>query len=190
MAGRVVRVAVVFEGGLVVLAWGLGWLLALPPFERIYLRWQAVAWGVVATWPLLLGMWWCARTQWGPFPRLMRDVEESLLPPFADCSYFELALISLLAGLGEEALFRGVMQSALAYWLNHWGALVVASVLFGLGHLITPTYAILAGLIGLYLGGLLMAYDNLLLVIVVHALYDFVALIYLLRRYEAGSEPH
>jgi len=182
MGGNFARLAIVFGGGIVVLAWGLGWLLALPPFGRIYLNWQAVGLGVVATWPLLLGMWWCTRTRWGPFPSLMREVEERLLPPFANCSYFELALISLLAGLGEEALFRGVIQSALADWLNPWAALVMASVLFGLGHLITPTYAILAGLIGLYLGGLSMAYDNLLVVIVVHALYDFVALIYLLRR--------
>jgi membrane protease YdiL (CAAX protease family) len=61
---------------------------------------------------------------------------------------------------------------------------VIASALFGLGHFITPMYALLAGLLGLYLGGLAMIYDNLLLVMVVHALYDFVALVYLVRKYK------
>ncbi|MBI4489103.1 MAG: CPBP family intramembrane metalloprotease [Deltaproteobacteria bacterium] len=182
MRGRIVRLAIFFEGGLLVVAWGLGWLLESPLFEQVYLRWEAIAWGIVATFPPLLGAWWCAHTKWGPFLRLMREVEERLIPLFADCSRFELAVISLLAGLGEEGLFRGVIQTALADGLGPWGALVVTSVLFGLGHLITPTYAVLAGLIGLYLGGLLMAYGNLLAVVVAHALYDFLALIYLIGR--------
>ncbi len=46
----------------------------------------------------------------------------------------------------------------------------------------------LAGLLGLYLGGLLMAYDILLVVIVVHTLYEFLALMYLLRRHKAQHE--
>ena len=39
----------------------------------------------------------------------------------------------------------------------------------------------LAGLIGLYLGWLWLAVGNLLVPIVVHALYDFVALMYLVK---------
>jgi membrane protease YdiL (CAAX protease family) len=111
----------------------------------------------------------------------MHEVEERLIPLFEECSYFEIALICLLAGVGEEALFRGVIQSALAEWLSPWWALFVASGLFGLGHLITPTYAALAVLLGIYVGGLFMLYDNLLTVVVVHVLYDGMALIYLTR---------
>ena len=40
----------------------------------------------------------------------------------------------------------------------------------------------LAGLIGIYLGWLLAATDNLLVPIVAHAAYDFLALVYLLHR--------
>ncbi|MFQ5932792.1 MAG: lysostaphin resistance A-like protein [Nitrospiraceae bacterium] len=187
MQGNIVWLAIVFEGGLVVLAWGLGWLLEYPPFEQVHLRWQAVAWGVVATCPPLLAMLWCTRSQWGPFPRLVREVEETLVPPFAGRSHLDFALISLFAGFGEEALFRGVIQTTLADSFNPWVALAVASTLFGLGHLITPTYAVLAGLLGLYLGVLSMAYENLLLVIVVHTLYDFVALMYLVHKHKARA---
>lgn len=187
---NIIWLATVFEGSLVVLAWGLGWLLEYSPFEQVHLRWQAVAWGAVATCPLLLAMLWCTRLRWGPFPALMREVEAVLVRPFAGCSYFDLALISILAGLGEEALFRGVLQTVLANLLNPWVALAIVSTLFGLGHLITPTYAVLAGSLGLYLGGLLMAYDNLLVVIVVHTLYDFLALMYLLRRHDVQEKLH
>jgi membrane protease YdiL (CAAX protease family) len=53
-------------------------------------------------------------------------------------------------------------------------------VLFGLLHPITPTYAVLAALMGAYLGGVWLASGNLLVPIVAHALYDFIALAYLL----------
>jgi len=187
--GNVVWLAIVFEGGLVVLAWGLGWLLESPPFGHVYLSWQDIAWGAVATCPPLMAMFWCTRLQWGPFPALVREVEENLVPLFAGCSHFHFALISMLAGIGEEALFRGIIQTTLADRLNQWVALAVASALFGLGHLITPTYAVLAGLLGLYLGGLSMVFDNLLLVIVVHALYDFVALTYLVHKHKTQHVP-
>lgn len=179
---NVVRLAILVEGGLVVFAWVLGWLLNRPPLELIHISWQAVSWGVIATCPMLLAMLLCTRSGWGPLVRLMKDVDEIVVPLFAGSSLFSLAVISILAGFGEEALFRGVIQSTLADSLNPWIALAVASTLFGLAHIISPTYAILAGLIGLYLGLLSMAFENLLVAIVVHALYDFVALVYLVRR--------
>lgn len=174
--------AILLEGSLIILASVLGWLLGFPPFERLYPRWSALVWGVVATAPLLLGMRWCADTRWEPLSRLMRDVEEKIVPLFSTCAVSELALISVVAGVGEELLFRGVIQTALSEWFGPWGGLLAASVLFGLGHMVTPTYAVLAGLIGLYLGALSMVFGNLLQVVVVHSLYDFVALLYLVRR--------
>ncbi len=57
MAGGIVRLAMLFEGGLIVLALGLGWALKSPFYEEVVLRWQAVAWGVVATAPPLFIMW-------------------------------------------------------------------------------------------------------------------------------------
>jgi len=57
--------------------------------------------------------------------------------------------------------------------------LLVASLLFGVVHWLTGLYALLAGMVGLYLGGLYLLTGNLLVPIVVHALYDIVALGYL-----------
>ena len=94
-------------------------------------------------------------------------------------------MIATLAGLGEEMLFRGVVQGAIAHRLDGeagmWIALLVAGVLFGLGHCITVTYALLAGLIGIYLGAIWRLTDNLLVPIIAHAAYDFAALVYLVR---------
>jgi membrane protease YdiL (CAAX protease family) len=176
-----VRLAVAVEGGHVVVAWALGWLFGHPPFELVELRWAAVGWGVLATCPPLAVVWCCTRSRWQPLVRLMHEVHKKLVPAFARCSIHELVLISVLAGVGEEALFRGFIQSALAYWLHPWLALLLTSIVFGLGHLITPAYAILAGLLGLYLGTLALIYENLLMVMIVHGLYDLLALLYLTR---------
>ena len=108
-----------------------------------------------------------------------------LVPLFRDCRLAELAIIATLAGIGEEMLFRGVIQAAAAQEIGGqrgvWLGLLLASVLFGLLHPITPTYAILAGLIGLYLGGLWLASGNLLTPVVAHGAYDFLALVYLVK---------
>jgi membrane protease YdiL (CAAX protease family) len=109
---------------------------------------------------------------------------------FADLSMMQLALISLLAGFGEELLFRGVLQSALGDRIGPpwgiWMGLLVASVIFGMCHWLTSTYALLATLIGIYLGALLLLTGNLIAPIVTHALYDFVALVYMVRRDSSG----
>ena len=62
-----------------------------------------------------------------------------------------------------------------------WIGLLAAAFLFGLLHLLTPVYGLMAALIGLYLGWLWMASGNLLVPITVHAAYDFIALVYLVR---------
>jgi len=60
--------------------------------------------------------------------------------------------------------------------------LAIASIVFGLAHPMSVTYAVLAGAIGVYWGWLLMASENLLVPIVTHTAYDFVAIVYLTRR--------
>jgi membrane protease YdiL (CAAX protease family) len=126
----------------------------------------------------------------GPAHRLVSLVVEQLGALVAALSVSELALLAALAGISEEVLFRGVVQVGLARVLPEPGALLIASVLFGLAHFATKAYAILAGIMGLYLGALFLAQGSLLAPIITHALYDFIALIYVARRYRdshAGS---
>ena len=66
--------------------------------------------------------------------------------------------------------------------------LFAASILFGLAHLVTPTYAFLAGLVGLYLGWLYLASSNLLVPVTVHSVYDFVALTFLIRQHRRREQ--
>ena len=56
-----------------------------------------------------------------------------------------------------------------------------APVKIGIMHPITPTYAVLATGVGVYLGVIFLLNENLLVVMLAHGLYDFIALLYLTR---------
>ena len=179
--GRIVLLAILFEGSLALAAMALGWVSGYDPLVDLRWTWPAAGWGAAATLPPLVLMYWCARTPWSPCHALTQLVRSLILPFFARATWIDLALVSTAAGVGEELLFRGFLQASLADWLGPWVGLALASLLFGLAHLITPTYGVLAALLGAYLGGLWLACNNLLAPIVTHALYDFVALLYLLH---------
>jgi len=180
--GPVIISAVLVEGGLAVTAWWLGNWWGYPPGDALALTWSATLWGLAAVLPMLALMLWVERSAWRPWRRLMAVVRRQIAPLFADCSYADLALISALAGLGEEAMFRGVIQPALTPWLGLLPALLVTSVLFGAAHMITPGYFLLATAMGAYLGYLAIATGNLLAPIIAHAVYDFLALAHMVRK--------
>jgi membrane protease YdiL (CAAX protease family) len=178
----VVLLAIFVEGGLLAGASLLGWMLDQPPLR--FFNWTpwAALWGVAATLPLLVLFFVFLRWPIKPFKRIQRFSEEVIRPLLAPCSWIDLLGISLLAGLGEEVFFRGVIQEAFARRLPVWAGVLVAGVLFGLVHSITFTYVVLATLMGVYLGWVwLYADHNLLVIVITHALYDFIVLLWLLR---------
>jgi hypothetical protein len=90
---------------------------------------------------------------------------------FAQSKISDLILISLFAGIGEEALFRGVIQQKFG--------LVTASIVFGLAHCISPAYVIVTVIMGLYIGLIYQASQSLLVPVQLHFIYDLAALLYL-----------
>lgn len=178
----IILLAVLFEGGLLAAASLLGWMIDQPPLRFFAWTLPAVLWGVVATLPMLVLFFLFLRWPIGPLKRIQRFSEDVLRPLLAPCSLIDLLGISVLAGLGEELFFRGVLQEAFTRWFNVWVGILLSSVLFGLPHAITFTYALLATVMGAYLGCVwLYADHNLLVLVIAHALYDFIALVWLLR---------
>jgi len=175
----IVKRAIAVEGGLILLALALARLSGRSLFDLIALDWEGLLAGLLATLPLYAAMVWSTRTSLPPFPRVRRDVERLVMPMFRGLMSWEMALVALLAGVGEELFFRGLMQTGLAGVTGVWTALILTSVLFGALHWVTATYAALAGLVGLYLGAFMVVSGNLAVPILVHALYDFLALRYL-----------
>jgi uncharacterized protein len=186
------RIALVGEAFLALLALGLGSLLDLSLGQHLGTSWQAALWGIGATAPLMLGLGWILSRRRGPLWELTRMVVRHFGAAVAARSTAELAILAALAGVSEELLFRGVIQTGLARVMPAALALLVASISFGLAHFATVTYAVLAGIMGLYLGALLQLQGSLVAPMITHALYDFAALICVAQRYRmfpAASEP-
>ena len=88
-------------------------------------------------------------------------------------------LFGVIAGLGEEWLFRGVFQTALANkFASETIALFISGAIFGLLHAVTPLYALLATLASFFFGYLYNISGNLAVPMVSHAVYDIGALVW------------
>jgi uncharacterized protein len=182
------RLALTGEAGLLLLAWALARWWGVSPLQAIGPFESGFGWGIAATAPLLLGLAWMLSSTAGPIRRLVQLVVEQVGPLLGPLSIWHLALLAALAGFSEEILFRGVLQVGLSGWLSDAGSVFLASVLFGLVHFASREYALMAGVMGAYLGTLFLLQGNLLVPIVTHALYDLVALIWVARRYRSLAE--
>jgi membrane protease YdiL (CAAX protease family) len=173
--------AVFFEAGLAPLSLFLGWLVGHSPLESLKWIGRDAVLGVVAAVPLVLVFLAILRWPIGPLARVKKFCEAEVEPVLHDSSWSEIALISVSAGVGEEMLFRGVLQASIGAWLGWPWGLGLASLLFGLLHPISIAYMVITGVLGLYLGVVWHFGGNLLTVMIAHALYDFAALGYILR---------
>jgi membrane protease YdiL (CAAX protease family) len=190
---QIIIAAIVFEGAIGLFALAAAYFVEVPIEE--FTQWNAsdLLLGIAAALPALVVLLTLVHIPAPPFRRLRDLVRNHIVPLFRECSTAELLLISILAGVGEELLFRGVIQHGLSERIGPPSGVVigiaVASVLFALAHALTWTYAALAGLISVYFGWLLVATGNLLVPIAAHAAYDFLAFIYLLRFERPAEAP-
>jgi cytochrome P450 len=79
-----------FEGGLALLAWGLGWLLDQPALATFRWDLRDAGLGVLATLPMLLVFAVITRWPRGPLRRIHEFFEEVVRPLFQPCSLLEL----------------------------------------------------------------------------------------------------
>ena len=137
--------------------------------------------GLVAVIPMLMLLAWGLRNPQGAVGKVTMQARDFVIQFLRGIGLPGFALISLLAGIGEEALFRGFLQTFIAQHSTAWAGIVLASIIFGLAHAVSRTYAIVATVIGVYLGLLYFYTGNLVAPVVCHAVYDFIALVWLTR---------
>lgn len=173
--------ASLFEGGALLLGILLSWLLDIPLLPRALTPVRDLALGTLwASVPFLFFVILISKhgRRIPGLQHMRKLMRKGVCELFSQATMVDIAYISLLAGIGEEVLFRGVIQ-------NKFG-LLVASLLFGLAHAITPAYVIVAALMGLYIGFLYEYHGSLLVAIQLHFTYDLCALLWL--RYSVEPE--
>ena len=177
-----------FEASLILVAVLLGWIAGINPFATIYFSETALAYGLLGTVPLFLMFLSLEQIQGKSVGDIRKLLLNTLGPGLHRYHWTDLLILAAIAGVSEELLFRGVIQP----WIERsWGmaaGLIVSNIVFGLVHAVTPLYALLAALVGIYLG-LSLDYGgdrNLLTPIIIHGGYDFLAFVALMRVYRAG----
>ncbi len=169
------------ESSLLVIAVLLGWVLNRPALATLHWQTNDFLWGLVGVLPMAAAFWWMVNSSWHPLVEIHWFLDQYVRPILGQWSPWQLLVVSVVAGISEESLFRSVIQGGLVPYLHPLGALAVASILFGLCHAMTRAYAVIAALIGAYLGGLWLLTGNLLAPVTSHAVYDFLALMYFLH---------
>jgi uncharacterized protein len=184
--------AVVVEGSLALVAVLLAWMFAVPLREQMPASGEQLAYailrGVLVTLPMIAVFLWLVHSSRATLRELRQQVEWLIAEMFPAASASQFALVALLAGVGEELLFRGVLQHVIAHWATPLTGLIIASLLFGLAHALSKLYFFLATAIGLCFGGLVLQYNDLVAPMVAHSLYDFFALSYLSRRLRLSGD--
>ena len=174
LRSKLLVLALLVEGGALIVALILAriWGIALFPLSEHMLRDMLIGTAAAAIPFVLFVFSLSEKARTVPIIRSLRKtITGDIRTLFASTTVVDIFLISLAAGLAEEVLFRGVIQA-------RWG-IIVASILFGLLHSVTPAYVLLATVIGFYIGLLYHCFQSLLIPIQLHCIYDFGALIYL-----------
>ncbi|MBV6343079.1 CPBP family intramembrane glutamic endopeptidase [Candidatus Magnetobacterium casense] len=171
---RVVVLAVAVEGGLLLLAAVLSGRLHIGlvfgserPLRDCLV---ALAWTLPPVAVFVISLSEMAMSL--SFMRTMRQfVINHIRAMFINTTFVDVVFICILAGVGEEALFRGIVQVKFGII---WG-----SVIFGLLHFVSPAYFVFATAMGLYIGWVFTLYNSLFVPILIHFLYDLGAIVYL-----------
>lgn len=105
----------------------------------------------------------------------LRSISIELQSMFGHFNWAMIVLISIMAGVSEELLFRGVLQSLLVDATSPLIGIVISSAVFGALHCLSRTYVVLAFLVSLLIGAVFYVTGDLITVMVLHAVYDFFA---------------
>lgn len=173
--------AIAFQGGIALVALLALWLFGIPVQNDGLGTAVAVLLGTLAGVGTYGVLYLLSRVPGFHSPTMTRhllDLRRFVL----DYSWPVLITLALLAGFGEELLFRAVIQGWPAAAGYPWLGLLAGALLFGLAHCLSLAYFAVTALMGLALGLAYLHSNSLLLVMVWHGVYDLIA-IYLLRHY-------
>ena len=140
--------------------------------------------GVLVGSALALGMELVSRLPIRSIQKLERSMQSQLHSLLGPMSVPDLLLLSLSAGIGEELLFRGLIQG---WWmslaesqtfLQALPGILLSAACFGFAHPLSKAYIALAAFAGFLFAVLYWATRDLLACVLAHAIYDAIICVY------------
>ncbi len=178
---------------------GYGFALPARIGRNAAAGWIVGGWLATVCWTGLaaLAAQWIIRLLWAEYQPPDHGVFTTLRSSETPTILRALALISaaIMAPIGEECLFRGVLQTSLRRVLpparsmrHRWFAIVATAVIFGIMHVETPQFVPSLVLFGVVVGYLYERTGSLVVVIAVHVLFNVKSLSwYYVQAYLTGA---
>jgi uncharacterized protein len=110
-------------------------------------------------------------------PQMQENLRDFIQDP--RLGWLAVSVTVLLAPIGEELLFRGVLFQSLRTRMPLWSAIALSAILFGLVHY-EPLLIVLTTMVGAVLAWLFHLRGTLLVPIVAHAVYNGISVTILL----------
>ena len=182
--------AVLLELSLGLSAILIGLFLGVNPRQDLPAWWdgpailKSLGIGLLVGSALALGMELVSRLPIRSIQKLERSMQSQLHLLLGPMSVPDLLLLSLSAGIGEELLFRGLIQgwwmslSETQSFLESLPGMAISAVCFGFAHPLSKTYIVLATLAGFLFAILYWATRDLLACVLAHAIYDAIICVY------------
>lgn len=182
--------AVLLELSLGLSAILIGLFLGVNPRQDLPAWWdgpaivKSLGIGLLVGSAFALGMELVSRLPIRSMQKLERSMQSQLHLLLGPMSVPDLLLLSLSAGIGEELLFRGLIQgwwmslSETQSFLESLPGMALSAVCFGFAHPLSKTYIVLATLAGFLFAILYWATRDLLACVLAHAIYDAIICVY------------
>ncbi len=182
---EVMRMSLIIEGSMGALALIIGFYLGIPFAKTIHLnpiQFPEMGVGIAAAIVAALAALFAQRLPL-PFARRLKEDSQTIATKLlSQCTVPDLIGISLLAGVGEELLFRGLLQQGLVMVIpDPWVVTGIVALLFGLLHSMSLPYIFVTALASVGLSALLIFTGDLVPCMVCHAVYDLILLLVLVR---------
>ena len=192
---------IILEGVLVLIAVLVSYLWAGKPLlNAIRFDLDGFGTGLAATLPMV-AYFAFSLSRFGQniasFQRIYKLLREILSRAIIELPTWKIVVLGMSVGIGEECLFRGVLQPVFESWMPEVNtiltpqvnAIIVTGLIFGLLHALTPAYFIIATFLSFYFGFLVNYTGNLLTPVLAHGLYDVVGFLLLKRMFVQEAPP-
>lgn len=174
-------VAIIFEGGMGVLAVILGWFFSMRIISKIVWDLRLFLFSIAIALPLSVTVTLLVHIPIESFKKIRKLLVDYFVPMFSGLSILDLFLMAMLSGVGEELLFRGFLQGIADEYMGAAFSVILTNIIFGAAHFVTPVYGVITFLLGCLLGASMVYTENLMVPIVIHGFYNFVSFIYLIK---------